>query len=210
MKTLFNKRLKYSLLLILLSALVILSGCDDDEIDLTFTDSRDGQTYRTIIIGNQTWMADNLNYKPTNAISWCYDNNEDNCDIYGGLYDWHTALSIAPDGWHLPSDAEWQELVDFLGGDLEAGGKLKEAGFDHWNAPNTGADNRSRFNALPGGNHNTSTNLSYSLGKETAWWSSSSFTPSIAWLRFIGFDHIRAQKATFEIEHAISVRCIKD
>jgi uncharacterized protein (TIGR02145 family) len=98
----------------------------------TFTDPRDGQTYNIVQIGNQTWFAENLNYATGN--SWCYDNNDSNCNIYGRLYDWQTALTACPSGWHLPSDAEWTVLTDYLGGDTVAGLKMKNTtGWNDYN-----------------------------------------------------------------------------
>jgi len=81
-------------------------------------------------IGTQVWMTKNLNYAPASG-SWCYGNNTDSCAVYGRLYDWNTALTVAPSGWHLPNDAEWQILIGYLGGSNVAGGKMKEAGTAH-------------------------------------------------------------------------------
>jgi uncharacterized protein (TIGR02145 family) len=98
----------------------------------TFTDPRDGKVYRTVRIGNQVWMAENLNYDAEG--SKCYNNDPANRQKYGWLYDWETAKAVCPDGWHLPSDAEWQELVDFAGGDRVAGRRLKARdGWDNGN-----------------------------------------------------------------------------
>ncbi len=113
----------------------------------------DGNNYATVQIGSgksvQTWMAENLNYITGN--SWCYNDNTSNCDIYGRLYDWQTALGACPSGWHLASDAELTALTDFLGGVWIAGGKMKETGTAHWFSPNYGATNSSGFTARPGG-----------------------------------------------------------
>jgi len=81
-------------------------------------------------IGTQVWMTKNLNYATASG-SWCYGNNTDSCAVYGRLYDWNTALTVAPSGWHLPNDAEWQILIGYLGGSNVAGGKMKEAGTAH-------------------------------------------------------------------------------
>jgi len=81
----------------------------------TFTDPRDGKVYRTVKIGNQVWMAENLNYDAPG--SKCYNNNPANAEKYGRLYDWETAKKVCPAGWHLPSNDEWKVLVDFVGGE---------------------------------------------------------------------------------------------
>jgi len=171
-----------------------------DEIDIfmteggstgTFTDPRDDQTYTTIDIGSQTWFAENLNYNTGdgNNNSWCYDNNGSNCDIYGRLYTWEAATSACPDGWHLPSDDEWTTLIDFLGGEDVAGGKMKETGTTHWNSPNAGATNSSGFTALPGGYRSTNGGF-YDRGSFGIWWSateySSTFRLQSLWKNYMG------------------------
>ncbi|MEX2594048.1 MAG: fibrobacter succinogenes major paralogous domain-containing protein [Anditalea sp.] len=113
----------------------------------TFTDPRDGQVYKTVQIGIHTWMAENLNYETED--SFCYEEDPANCDKYGRLYGWDVALTVCPDGWHLPSRAEWGVLANHLGGWEIAGGKMKAT--TEWNPPNTGATNESGFSALPGG-----------------------------------------------------------
>jgi len=89
----------------------------------TFTDPRDGKVYKTVKIGNQVWMAENLNFDCEG--SKCYDNDPKNAEKYGRLYDWETAMKVCPPGWHLPSKEEWVELVNFAGGGRTAGKKLK-------------------------------------------------------------------------------------
>ncbi|MCL2100623.1 MAG: fibrobacter succinogenes major paralogous domain-containing protein [Fibromonadales bacterium] len=121
----------------------------------SFTDPRDGKEYKTVKIGNQVWMAENLNYNAKN--SKCYDNKSENCEKYGRLYSWVTAMEVCPKGWHLPSDEEWQILVDFVG-DNEAGEKLKAK--SGWNEDGNGMDDYG-FSALPGG-YGDSENFYYS------------------------------------------------
>jgi len=98
--------------------LIVLSSCSSDDSNNSpknqFTDNRDGQTYETVKIGNQTWFAENLNYDAIG--SQCYGNNNSNCFSYGRLYSANSALTACPDGWHLPSSDEWKELFDYLGG----------------------------------------------------------------------------------------------
>lgn len=90
----------------------------------TLTDSRDGQTYRTVKIGEQVWMAENLNYKVEN--SYCYNDENSNCDKYGRLYTWDAAMDACPSGWHLPSQTEWNTLLNTLGGNAPTGRKNSE------------------------------------------------------------------------------------
>jgi len=116
------------------------------------TDARDGKTYRTVQIGSQLWMADNLAYKVPDG-SWVMDWKESNLKPYGYLYNFEAAKKACPSGWHLPSDAECLALVKYLGGETVAGGKLKEKGSAHWQPSNTGATNSTGFTAVPGGNY---------------------------------------------------------
>jgi len=131
----------------------------------------DGNYYKIVKIGSQTWMAENLNTGiftdvPGSQLDngvidrYCYNNNINNCKIYGAIYRFSEAIQyrtlttnqgICPDGWHIPNDNEWLTLINYLGGEFVAGGKLKEAGYDHWAAPNSGATNESGFSALPAG-----------------------------------------------------------
>ncbi|MEA3477521.1 MAG: FISUMP domain-containing protein [Bacteroidota bacterium] len=156
-----------------------------DYITINLKDERDGNIYKTVEIGNQVWMAENLEYLPavnqipddhsyTDPMYYVYDyaGTDINTAIateeyltYGVLYNWPALMNteqssdnnpsgvqgVCPAGWHVPSKAEWEELIGHLGGEDVADGKLKEAYFLHWNAPNTGATNETGFTALPGG-----------------------------------------------------------
>ena len=134
----------------------------------TITDI-DGNSYRTVIIGEQEWMGENLKVTRFNdgkeipyvpemdewtrvtgpAYSW-YDNDISNKDTYGALYNWFAVSSgkLCPAGWRIPDDSDWEVLTDFLGGLSVAGGKLKETGTSHWTLPNSGATNETGFSAL--------------------------------------------------------------
>lgn len=134
----------------------------------------DNNNYTIVQIGTQTWMAENLNVgvringlvdQTNNSIieKYCYDNNDSNCAVYGGIYQWDEAMQysttpgiqgICPAGWHFPTDGEWTILMTNLGNDNEAA-QMKETGTAHWLSPNTNATNSSGFTALPGGYRNT-------------------------------------------------------
>jgi len=148
----------------------------------SLTDTRDGKTYRTVKIGNQTWMAENLNYDVSGSV--CNDNDPSNCNIYGRLYYWETAMNdavssdaspsgvqgVCPVGWHIPSDAEWTTLIDYVGGRSTAGTKLKaRAGWDNLTGGASGnGTNDYGFSALPGGG-GYSTGFDY-VGDDGRWW----------------------------------------
>jgi len=173
----------------------------------SFTDSRDGKKYKTVRIGELTWMAENLNYNASG--SRCYGNRQENCSKYGMLYDWPTAKKVCPSGWYLPSDMEWQKLVDFLGGDEEAGEKLKaKVGWDNYGEQSgNGADNYG-FSALPGGNSYSKDKFRYA-GNSGRWWSATEYNNYRAYRRYIyhdnsGIDYHHGDKTLF-----LSVRCVQ-
>ena len=189
-----------------------------------FTDTRDGKTYKWVKIGNQTWMAENLNYNSSGA-SWCYNEKEVNCETYGMLYDWESAKTACPDGWHLPSEDEWDVLIDFLGGKKIAGGKMKESGYEHWSSPNLGAANTFGFDGLPGGwkeinnSHSfstfpgTSRNQTEKYTKQTKgsfFWTSDKSAGSGARFISLKFDEEKVYHSSCERMSGISIRCIKN
>ncbi|MDR0517403.1 MAG: fibrobacter succinogenes major paralogous domain-containing protein [Fibromonadaceae bacterium] len=137
------------------------------------TDSRNGNSYRTIKIGNQTWMAENLNYYVAGSV--CYDNNSANCTEngipkYGRLYDWATAKTVCPFGWHLPTGAEWVTLVNYAGGEPTAYTKLKAK--SGWNGINSNGTDDYGFAALPGGGYKGSF---FNVGYSAVWWTSAEY-----------------------------------
>jgi uncharacterized protein (TIGR02145 family) len=192
----------------------------------------DGNTYRTVKIGNQWWMAENLKVKHyrtgaaipsiTDNATWenlasgghcAYDNEAGNVATYGLLYNWYAAVdsrNIAPDGWHVPSRAEWEILQQFLGGEAAAGGKMKESGTTHWASPNTGATNESGFTALPGGDR-ISTGYFAMKGHKVVFWASTSYSSENAWSLNIDYDNSGGRISTgFGKRWGFSVRCVKD
>jgi uncharacterized protein (TIGR02145 family) len=119
-----------------------------------FTDVRDVKTYKHkyVKIGKQTWMAENLKYEAPNTK--CYDDDPDNCEIFGRMYDWETAKTICPNGWHLPNDGEFDALANFVetaSGCVNCAGIMLRANSDLW-ISNKGEDEFG-FTALPGGVH---------------------------------------------------------
>lgn len=203
-------------------------------------DVRDSKSYATIQIGTQCWMAENLNIgtwkdsqygmSDDGAIhKYCQFNNTDNCDIYGGLYQWDEMMNysttpgaqgICPDGWHVPTDTEWmtlEEEVESTTGvnwnttgrrGTDAGGNLKETDTLHWWPPNVGATNSSGFTALPGGQRNRYTTFYY-LYQYSIFWTSSEYDYR-SWLRFIKNHEAYALRNIGYKEEGNSVRCLKD
>jgi uncharacterized protein (TIGR02145 family) len=146
-----------------------------------------------------------------------------NYTTYGVLYNWSAAMNgaassttnpsgiqgVCPTGWHLPSDAEWTELTDYLGGESVAGGKLKETGTTHWASPNFGATNETGFTALPGGNRNKDGTFS-NIGNYGYWWSATEGSAASAWYRYVGFDYSDVSRFYYYKEVGFSVRCLRD
>ncbi|MBU0765555.1 MAG: hypothetical protein KJ607_12035 [Bacteroidetes bacterium] len=196
-------------------------------------DFRDGQYYATVNINNKCWMAQNLNIGNTitatvgaqanNGIieKYCYSNTSSNCDTYGGMYEWSelmqynasdagnpgTTQGICPNDWHIPTDAEWTALTDYLGGLNVAGGKMKEVGTTHWTPLNIGATNTSGFTGLPGGRYNGSF---YDLGGNGYWWSATENAGANAWYRYLYYNTANAYRFDIAKTTSYSVRCIKN
>jgi len=170
-----------------------------------FTDPRDGKVYRTVKIGNQVWMAENLNFDCPR--SKCYGNDPKNAEKYGRLYDWKTANKACPPGWHLPSKEEWQALVDFAGGDAIAGKKLKAK--SGWNNNGNGMDEFG-FSALPGGNRYSGSGFG-NVGNLGYWWSASKDEDyGFPCGRFMGYNYDRAGWDIYFKSFLLSVRCVQD
>jgi uncharacterized protein (TIGR02145 family) len=188
----------------------------------TLTDVRDGQTYKIVKIGSQTWMAENLNFNTPN--SWCYADSTINCDIYGRLYTWEAALNACPDNWHLPSDDEWKILEQYIGMTGEEsnlflyrgeglGTKLKsERGWGKYNCMDC-KFNTVGFNALPSGYRLYTDGSFVEKGKEGRWWSSTTELwrgNTYAFRRCIYFDKSGIDRDAATLILGFSIRCIKN
>ena len=198
----------------------------------------DGNAYKTIRIGSQVWMAENLkvtHFRNGDIIpnfpdqtewgiqtsgAYCdYNNDAGNSVNYGHLYNWHAVndtRKLAPEGWHIPSNEEWNKLINFLGGENLAGGSLKEKGTTHWKSPNTGATNESGFSSIPGGyrviRNDQELGIFGYLGEYCVFWSSSqsSYVSFQADCRYIDNDKTKVTWTSGDKSEGFSVRCVKD
>jgi len=170
----------------------------------TFTDPRDGKVYRTVKIGRQIWMAENLNYNANG--SQYYNNNPANGQKCGLLYNWETAKKACPPGWHLPSNTEWEELVNFAGGYQIAGEKLKAV--SNWFNNGNGSDEYG-FAALPGGYGHTDGRFLYG-GYSCGWWSATESNTSLAYRWGIVCNYAGVNSDGNVKIGLCSVRCVQD
>jgi uncharacterized protein (TIGR02145 family) len=192
----------------------------------------DGNLYKSVTIGNQVWLAENLKvtrYKNgdqipqiTNDAQWAslttgaycnYNNDASNSTVYGKLYNWYAisdSRGIAPAGWHIPSDAEWTTLTTYLGGSTIAANKLKEAGIAHWVSPNTASTNSSGFKALPGGGRLNTGGINSLIGERGYWWSSTEQLTTTAWNRALVLSSANVFRTSISMNSGYSIRCIKD
>jgi uncharacterized protein (TIGR02145 family) len=212
----------------------------------------DGNTYNSVVIGNQRWMTENLkvtHYRNGDEIATGYTNQNwenltygayiiypwesnifsisscemDCSEIYGNLYNWYAIIDpreISPEGWHVPSDIEIMELEMYLGispsevenighRGVDEGGKLKEAGYDHWDLPNEGATNESGYTALPGGRY---TGYYQDLGHWGYYWSEteSYINNNTAWSREVRYSNSLINRGNHSKSDGLSIRCIRD
>jgi uncharacterized protein (TIGR02145 family) len=168
-------------------------------------DERDGKRYAYIIIGGKTWMSENLNYATSG--SKCYNNDPANCAKYGRLYNWVTAMTVCPSGWHLPSDDEWNALIYSVGGDSMAGRHLKATSGWNSNISGNGLDTYG-FSALPGG-HEYSNDKFYDVSYSGYWWSSND-SDSGAYIRCMSYYRESLDWNYYDKSYMFSVRCVQD
>ncbi len=219
------------------SAWVRILNYNDDWVYRDFCSKGRGLSVRCVIepsitIGSQVWMTQNLDVSyfsngdtiphaktsvewikagENEQPAWCYyDNDSANGAKYGKLYNWYAvndARGLAPEGWHVPSDADWSQLIDYLGGDGVAGGKMKTT--TGWNTPNTGATNNSGFSGLPGGLRFSSGPF-FRVNERGFWWSSTVNNTFKAWLRILSYDNDTAVRYYNNKTIGFSVRCVKN
>lgn len=198
----------------------------------------DGNVYKTVTIGKQVWMKENLKttkyndgkaiplvkddmaWKASTTPAYCWNNNDEktNKNKYGALYNWYTVNTnkLCPKGWHIPTDAEWTVLTTYLGGESVAGGKLKEKGTTHWESPNTGATNESGFTALSSGARNyagsfdlAGSNVLY-FRSNGYWWSATELYTFNAYYRRLYSSLSDIYRSPSVKQSGYSVRCLRD
>ncbi len=248
-------------MLFILFAGIFFWGCQKDDNNNnndnntnsgTVTDAS-GNTYPTVKIGNQIWMAENLrttkyrdgsnipvvsdntqwsdNYNNSTTLPMmCWYNNDQatyTANKFGALYNWYAInpstngnKNICPNGWHIPTDAEWNLLIESLDPTYNptaagiqntqsytAGSKMKTTGTQYWQSPNTDATNSSGFSGLPGGFR---TGYYLSVGNSGYWWSSTENNTFNSWYRYLNCTNGAVQRQNIQKQHGFSVRCIKD
>ena len=172
----------------------------------SFTDTRDGKVYKTVKIDDQVWMGENLAFK-TEKGCWVYDEIKDYVTTHGYLYSWETASKACPAGWRLPSMQDWWYLSTYLGGDEQAGGRLKETGTTSWKSPNARATNSSGFTAL-GSGRSGDKNMEY-IGTAAFFWTNADDDDAISWCAALSSTYGDLSFEQTEKINGYSVRCIQ-
>ena len=195
-------------------AVLLIFGCGGDDHPPSsggYTGSYDslyyeGRTYKTVVIGRQTWMAENLNYNASG--SKCYNNSDSNCNTYGRLYNWETAKTVCPSGWHLPTREDWDVMTAYIGGSSTEGSKLKAR--SGWNNNGNGTDQYG-FSALPGGLGKSDGSF-YTVGYDGYWWSASELESLsyLAYGRSMSYDGDNVYWNGINESYLFSVRCLQD
>lgn len=221
----------FLLVAIMTAEMFLFTGCKKEEIQVGKVSDIDVNSYKTVKIGDQWWMAENLKTTQYNegteiplitvdltwkgltngAYCW-YGNYLSSKAVFGALYNWYAinTNTLCPTGWHVPTIEDWIALRNYLGGQSGTSGKLKEIGTAHWISPNDGATNETGFTALPGG-YRHALGPFLELGKGGYWWLATETAPGTAWSTHISC----AGTFLYEDMHVekmwgFSVRCIKD
>jgi uncharacterized protein (TIGR02145 family) len=216
---------------LLIALLSLIVGCNKEDNPPGPVTDFEGNSYKTELIGDQVWMAENLKTSTLadgteipevrDATDWnelttpgrCWYNNDGaaNKDVYGALYNYYAVNSgkLCPAGWHVPSKDEWQKLREALGDTLTGGGKLKEEGTEHWKTPNTGAVNSTGFTALPAGIRYFEGTFN-SVTFFTSFWSSTESDNDKSWYLSLYYSDAVAAMNNTSKKDGFSVRCIKD
>jgi uncharacterized protein (TIGR02145 family) len=196
----------------------------------------DGNVYQTLEIGTQVWMAENLkvtHYRNGEAVlningdrEWFYNTSGAYCwysndiswkDVYGALYSWFAVVDsqqLCPAGWHIPTDAEWTILTEYMGGEDEAGGKLKSTrtapdAHPRWDSPNAGATNISGFSGVPGGYRDFDGTFNY-RGRYSIFWSTTDYSSTYAWHHYLNYNTRQVYRGYTDKRNGYSVRCLRD
>jgi len=231
------RRIWFNLLLI--NFLLVLS-CDKEKNIFTILkpgpvygsiSDKDGNTYKTLLIGTQTWMVQNLKTTKYNdgtfipivsdLSSWdnllspgcCWDDDFPSYKkTYGILYNWYAVNSnkLCPVGWHIPTDQEWSQMITYLGGVMIAGGMLKESSLNYWKTPNKGASNMSYFWGLPGGMIESSDSSFQRITEMGCWWTSTSHNKDMAIARVMYYSNESVREVFYPKKCGLSIRCIWD
>jgi uncharacterized protein (TIGR02145 family) len=190
----------------------------------------DGNVYQTVKIGSQIWMVENLKTTKYNdgtnipyvtvdatwvsqitpAYCWLSNSSINYKESYGALYNWYAVNTgkLAPAGWHVPTDAEWSELTNYLGGEIDCAGQLKDKGTTFWLTPNTGANNISGFTGRPGGSRSND-GLFYGVGGYGYWWASTEGNAAGGWARSLTYNTTTVGRLNYYKGCGFSVRCVK-
>ncbi len=209
----------------LIISLFVIVFINNILVGQTVTDF-DGNIYNTINIGDQVWLKENLKslcYSDGTPIPdvLAYNNSDSLTQIYGLLYTWNAAMrdstqpgiqGVCPCEWHIPTDQEWSEMENYLGGASVAGGKMKDTGTVYWDSPNTGASNSSGFSALPAGEFDAyyNPNVFQLLNQYAVFWTSTQVSTLKARERYLAYNSSASLIYDWYKVMNYSIRCIKD